>query len=430
MRITSTIFMISLDEVIRFLTFNLFISIEGNILTSSKEYMEIESKYGAHNYHPIPVVIAKAKGPWVWDVEGKKYLDCLSAYSAVNQGHLHPKIIQALKDQLDRVALTSRAFYNDRMGLYLKHLLEVCGEGFDMALPMNTGAEAVETAVKMARRWGYEVKGVEKDKAEIIVCKDNFHGRTTTIVGFSTDPDANTNFGPFTPGFKIISFNDIEALEKTFTSNTVAFLVDPIQGEAGVKMPDKGYLKKVREICTENNVLLILDEIQTGFCRTGKMFCHQYEGIIPDVMTLGKALGGGLIPVSAVVSRKEIMSVFTPGSHGSTFGGFPLACAAADAALEVLVEEKLDERATELGAFFIDELKKIDHPRIKEVRGKGLLTAVELHEKARPYTEKLIDEGILAKDTHDYSIRFAPPLVITKEELEWALEKIKKILTS
>jgi ornithine--oxo-acid transaminase len=392
--------------------------------------MEIESKYGAHNYHPIPVVIAKAKGPWVWDVEGKKYLDCLSAYSAVNQGHLHPKITQALKDQLNRVALTSRAFYNDKMGLYLKRLLEVCGEGFDMALPMNTGAEAVETAVKMARRWGYEVKGVEKDKAEIIVCKDNFHGRTTTIVGFSTDPDANTNFGPFTPGFKIIPFNDTEALEEAITSNTVAFLVEPIQGEAGVKIPENGYLKKIREICTENNVLLILDEIQTGFCRTGKMFCHQYEDVIPDVMTLGKALGGGLIPVSAVVSRKEIMKVFTPGSHGSTFGGFPLACAAAEAALDVLIEEKLDERATELGTFFIDELKKLDHPRIKEVRGKGLLTAVELHEKARSFTEKLIDEAILAKDTHDYSIRFAPPLVITKEELNWALEKIKKVLTS
>ncbi len=399
-------------------------------MTSSKEYQEIESKYGAHNYHPIPVVIAKAKGPWVWDVERKKYLDCLSAYSAVNQGHLHPKITQALVDQLDRVALTSRAFYNDRMGLYLKHLLEVCGEGFDIALPMNTGAEAVETAVKMARRWGYEVKGVETNKAEIIVCEDNFHGRTTTIVGFSTDPDANTNFGPFTPGFKIIPFNDSEALEKAITSNTVAFLVEPIQGEAGVNIPDSGYLKKVREISTENNVLLILDEIQTGFCRTGMMFCHQYEGIIPDAMTLGKALGGGLIPVSAVVSRKEIMNVFSPGSHGSTFGGYPLACAAADAALDVLVEEKLDERARELGSYFIDELKKINHPRIKEVRGKGLLTAVELHEKARPYTEKLIDEGILAKDTHDYTIRFAPPLVITKEELKWALEKIKKVLMS
>lgn len=397
---------------------------------SSQEYMEIDSTFGAHNYHPIPVVVAKAKGVWVFDPEGKKYLDCLSAYSAVNQGHVHPKIVKALKNQLDRVALTSRAFHNDRMGLYLKHLLDVCGEGFDMALPMNTGAEAVETAIKMVRRWGYEVKGVEKNKAEILVCENNFHGRTTTIVGFSTDTLANTNYGPYTPGFKIIPFNDPEALEEAITPNTVAFLVEPIQGEAGVIVPTDGYLKKVREICTNHNVLLVLDEIQTGFCRTGKMFCHQHEGIIPDVMTLGKALGGGLLPVSAVVSRKEIMNVFTPGSHGSTFGGFPLACAVADAALDVLVEERLDERAAELGSYFLAELKKIDHPRIKEVRGKGLLTAVELHEKARPFTEKIIQAGILAKETHDFAIRFAPPLVITKEELDWALVIIKGVFGS
>ena len=399
-------------------------------LTSSKEFMETDLRYGAHNYHPIPVVVASAKGVWVYDPEGKKYLDCLSAYSAVNQGHLHPKVVKALKDQLDRVALTSRAFHNDRMGLYLKHLLDVCGEGFDMALPMNTGAEAVETAIKMVRRWGYEVKGVEKDKAEVIVCANNFHGRTTTIVGFSTDPDANTNFGPYTPGFKVIPYDDSEALEDAITSNTVAFLVEPIQGEAGVKIPSDGYLKKVREICTKHNVLLVLDEIQTGFCRTGRMFCHQHEGIIPDVMTLGKALGGGLLPVSAVVSRKGIMKVFTPGSHGSTFGGFPLACAVGDAALDVLVEEKLDERSAELGTYFLEELKKIDHPRIKEVRGKGLFIAVELHEKARPYTEQLIEEGILAKETHDFAIRFAPPLVIAKEEIDWALSIIKKVIGS
>ncbi len=392
--------------------------------------MDIDMKYGAHNYHPISVVVAKAQGVWVYDPEGKKYLDCLSAYSAVNQGHQHPKIVKALKDQLDRVALTSRAFHNDRMGLYLKHLLEVCGEGFDTALPMNTGAEAVETAIKMVRRWGYEVKGVEKDKAEIIVCANNFHGRTTTIVGFSTDPLANTNYGPYTPGFKIIPFNDPEALEKAINPNTVAFLVEPIQGEAGVIVPSKGYLKKVRDICTNNNVLLILDEIQTGFGRTGKMFCHQHEEIIPDVMTLGKALGGGLLPVSAVVSRKEIMKVFIPGSHGSTFGGFPLACAVGDAALDVLVEEKLDQRSAELGSYFLKGLQQIDHSRIKEVRGKGLFTAVELHEKARPYTEKLIEEGILAKETHDFAIRFAPPLVITKEEIDWALNIITKVLGS
>ncbi|MHA1332003.1 MAG: ornithine--oxo-acid transaminase, partial [Candidatus Hodarchaeales archaeon] len=296
--------------------------------------------------------------------------------------------------------------------------------------PMNTGAEAVETAIKMLRRWGYEIKGVPENKAEIIVCENNFHGRTTTIIGFSTDPDANTHFGPFTPGFKIIPFDDPEALEAAITPNTVAFLVEPIQGEAGVVVPSEGYLRKVRDICTRNNILLIFDEIQTGFCRTGKMFCHQHENAIPDVMTLGKALGGGLLPVSAVVSRKEIMKVFTPGSHGSTFGGFPLACAVADAALDVLVEEKLDERAAELGEHFVSELKKIKHPRIKEVRGKGLLIAVELNEKARPYTQKLIEKGILAKETHEYAIRFAPPLVIEKDELDWAIDNIKEVLGS
>lgn len=399
-------------------------------MVNSKDYIEYDSKYGAHNYHPIPVVITKAKGVWVYDPEGKKYLDCLSAYSAVNQGHLHPKIVAALEEQLSRVALTSRAFHNDRMGLFLKNLLAICGDGFDMALPMNTGAEAVETALKMTRRWGYEIKGVVKDKAEIIVCENNFHGRTTTIVGFSTDPDANTNFGPYTPGFKIIPYNDPEALKDAITPNTVGFLVEPIQGEAGVIVPSAGYLKKVRKICTDNNILLVLDEIQTGFCRTGKMFCHQHEGIIPDVMTLGKALGGGVLPVSAVVSRKEIMSVFTPGSHGSTFGGFPLACAVGDAALRVLVDEKLDERAMELGNYFINKLKEISHKRIKEIRGKGLFVAIELYEKTRPFTQKLIDKGILAKETHDYAIRFAPPLVITKEELDWAFNIIKSVLES
>ncbi|MCK4849317.1 MAG: ornithine--oxo-acid transaminase, partial [Candidatus Heimdallarchaeota archaeon] len=329
-----------------------------------------------------------------------------------------------------RVALTSRAFHNDRMGLFLKHLLEICGDGFDMALPMNTGAEAVETAIKMTRRWGYEIKGVEKDNAEIIVCENNFHGRTTTIVGFSTDPDANTNFGPYTPGFKIIPYNDPKALKEAITPNTVGFLVEPIQGEAGVIVPSNDYLKQVRNICTDNNILLILDEIQTGFCRTGKMFCHQHEGIVPDVMTLGKALGGGVLPVSAVVSRQEIMGVFTPGSHGSTFGGFPLACAVGDAALSVLVDEKLDERSAELGAYFISKLKEITHKRIKEIRGKGLFVAIELHEKARSFTQKLIENGILAKETHDFAIRFAPPLVITKSELDWAIDIIKDILES
>ncbi len=384
-------------------------------MPTSKDFMDIESKYGAHNYHPIPVVIQQSRGAWVYDPEGKKYLDCLSSYSAVNQGHLHPRIVEAVKKQLSQVALTSRAFYNDRLGPFLKHLLDVCGEPFNMALPMNTGVEAVETAIKMARRWGYEVKGVEKDKAEIIVCENNFHGRTTTIVGFSTDPVAYTNYGPFTPGFKIIPYDDPKALEEAISPNTVAFLVEPIQGEAGVLIPSEGYLKKIREICTKHNILLILDEIQTGFGRTGKMFCHQHEGIVPDVMLLGKALGGGLLPVSAVVSREEIMKVFTPGSHGSTFGGSPLACAAGDAALDVLVDEKLAERSKELGAYFMEKLQEIDSPRIKEIRGKGLFIAIELDVKARPLTEKLKAKGILAKETHDYTIRFAPPLIIEKD---------------
>lgn len=400
-------------------------------MKSSKDYMELESKIGAHNYHPIPVVISKAQGVWVWDVEGKKYLDCLSAYSAVNQGHLHPKVVQALKAQLERVALTSRAFHNDRMAPYLQRLLDYCDKPFDMALPMNTGAEAVETGIKMVRRWGYEKKGIEKDKAEIIVCADNFHGRTTTIIGFSTDPDAYTGYGPFTPGFKVVPYNDKEAMEAAITPNTVGILVEPIQGEAGVKVPDEGYLKFIREITNKHNILFIADEIQTGFCRTGKKFCFQHEiaDSPPDVLLLGKALGGGLIPVSAVVSRKEIMKVFTPGSHGSTFGGYPLACAAAVAALDVLDEEHLAERAEELGSYFLNELKKISHPRIKLVRGKGLLIAVEFNEKARPYTQELINNGILAKETHDFAIRFAPPLVITKEDIDWALKIITKVFS-
>ena len=401
---------------------------ELNIMTSSKELIEVESNYGAHNYHPIEVVISKARGVWVYDPEGKKYLDCLSSYSAINHGHLHPRIVQAIKEQMERVALTSRAFFNDRLGPFLKHLLDICGEGFDMVLPMNTGAEAVETAIKMARRWGYEIKGVEKDKAEIIVCENNFHGRTTTIVGFSTDPVASTNYGPFTPGFKIIPYDDSKALEEAISTNTVAFLVEPIQGEAGVLIPSEGYLRNIRDICSKHNILLILDEIQTGFCRTGKMFCHQHEGIIPDIMLLGKALGGGLIPVSAVVSRKEIMEVFTPGSHGSTFGGFPLECAAGDAALDVLVEEKLAKRSAELGLYFMERLKEIHSTRIKEIRGKGLFIAIELHEMARPIAEHLMNRGILAKETHENTIRFAPPLVITREEIDWAVGIIKEVI--
>lgn len=397
-------------------------------MLSSKECMALESRYGAKNYKPIPVVISKAKGVWVWDPEGKKYLDCLSAYSAVNQGHRHPKIIKAVKQQMNRVTLTSRAFHNDRLGSYMKKL---CGfSGFEVILPMNTGAEAVETGIKVARRWGYRVKKVPINQAEIITANENFHGRTTTIVGFSTDEGARADFGPFTPGFINIPYNDPEALEKAITPQTVAFMVEPIQGEAGVIIPDEGYLKKVREICDRHQVLLILDEIQTGFARTGKMFCFQHENVIPDLLLVGKALSGGILPVSAVITRHDIMDVITPGSHGSTFGGNPLGCAAAEAALDVLIDEKLDERSSELGRYFLDGIKAIASPLFKEVRGKGLLIAIELHESAggaRQFTEKLKEKGVLAKETHTHTIRFAPPLVIKKKEIDWILEILKSV---
>ena len=401
---------------------------------SSKEAKELESQYGAHNYKPIPVVIHKAEGIWVYDPEGKKYLDCLSAYSAVNQGHRHPRIIQALKNQADVLTLTSRAFYNDKLGVFLKKLCEYAD--FEMALPMNTGAEAVETAIKMARRWGYEIKKVPKDKAEIIVAAENFHGRTTTIVGFSTDPDSYSGYGPKTPGFIIVPYNDASAIEKVITNNTVAVLIEPIQGEAGVIVPTKGYLKKIREVCTKNNVLFILDEIQTGFCRTGKRFAFQHEGIKPDAITVGKALGGGCIPVSAVLSSKQLLGVFTPGSHGSTFGGNPLACAVGMAAIDVLVDEKLDKQAEEVGNYFKEKLMDLKQKVsiIKEVRGIGLLIAIELvrdkNFKARQVTEKLMENGILAKETHDYTIRFAPPLIITKKDIDWAYSIIEKVVMS
>ncbi|MHA2294479.1 MAG: ornithine--oxo-acid transaminase [Candidatus Hodarchaeales archaeon] len=399
-------------------------------MPSSQELMEKESDYGAHNYHPLPVVISKAEGVWVWDPEGKKYLDCLSAYSAVNQGHRHPKIIEALKKQLDTLTLTSRAFYNDRLGPYLKQLCELTG--FEVALPMNTGAEAVETGMKIARKWGYEIKGVSPEKAEIITCENNFHGRTITIISFSTDPTANKNFGPYTPGFITIPFNDVEALKNVITPNTVAFMVEPIQGEAGVIIPDEGYLRRCREICDIHGILLILDEIQTGLGRTGKLFCHQHEGIKPDIMLLGKALGGGILPVSAVVSNKDIMKVMTPGTHGSTFGGNPLACAVGMAALDVFIDEDLSSRAAELGNYFFEKVKAIRSDKIKEVRAKGLFLAVELKKeagKARPFTEEMKDLGILAKETHEQTIRFAPPLVIKKKELDSVIEIIEKVLT-
>lgn len=390
--------------------------------------MALEAQYGAKNYKPIPVVINKAKGVWVWDPEGKKYLDCLSAYSAVNQGHLHPKIIKAVKKQLRQVTLTSRAFHNDRLGPYLKKLCDFTG--LEVALPMNTGAEAVETGIKIARRWGYRVKKVPQNKAEIIVANENFHGRTTTIVGFSTDEGSNQDFGPFTPGFVHIPYNDTKALEMAINDNTIAFMVEPIQGEAGVVIPDEGYLKEVSHLCKKHNLLLILDEIQTGFGRTGKMFCFQHEQVMPDILLVGKALSGGILPVSAAITRHDVMDVITPGSHGSTFGGNPLGCAAAEAALDVLVDEKLDERSRELGLYFLEGIKQIASPLFKEVRGKGLLIAIELTDKAggaRQYTEKLKGLGILAKETHTHIIRFAPPLVIKKKEIDWALGILKDV---
>ena len=396
---------------------------------SSEELMDMEQQYGAHNYHPLEVVITKAEGVWVEDPEGRRYMDMLSAYSAVNQGHRHPRIIKALKDQADELTLTSRAFYSDRWPLFAKKLSELTGK--DMILPMNTGAEAVETAIKTMRKWGYLVKGVEKDKAEIIVFEDNFHGRTVTIVSFSVDPIAKDNYGPYTPGFVVVPYDDLEAVRKAVNKNTVGILVEPIQGEAGVAVPSGGFLKGLEEIARENNVLLAVDEIQTGLCRTGKTFAFQHEGVDPDLIIMGKALGGGVFPVSAVAADKEVLGVFQPGSHGSTFGGNPLACAVAIEALDVLIDEKMSERASELGAYFMEGLKAIKSPKIKQVRGKGLLIAIVLEEsagKARKYTTALKEKGLLCKETHDWIIRFAPPLVITREEIDKALEAVREVL--
>ncbi len=397
---------------------------------STERYIEIAEKYGAHNYHPLDVVIEKGEGVWVWDVEGKKYLDMLSAYSALNQGHRHPKIIRALIDQANRLTLTSRAFHNNVLGDFLKKLAELAG--YDKVLPMNTGAEAVETALKAARKWGYLKKKVEENKAEIIVCANNFHGRTITIISFSTEPQYRFGFGPFTPGFKIVPYDDPKALEEAITENTVAFMFEPVQGEGGVIVPHEGYYREVREITRKHNVLLIADEIQTGFGRTGKMFAVWHEDVRPDILVVGKALGGGVYPVSGIIADDEVMDVFTPGDHGSTFGGNPLAAAVGIAALDVLIEEKLPERALELGEYFMEKLRSINSPFVKEVRGKGLLIGVEIKKEygtARPYCEKLKELGILAKETHEQVIRFAPPLVITKEEIDWALERIEKVLT-
>ena len=396
---------------------------------NTQEFIKIEEQYGAHNYHPLDVVIEKAEGVWVYDVEGKKYLDCLSAYSAVNQGHVHPEILKALLDQAKKVTLTSRAFRNDQLPLLYKELSEMTG--YDMSLPMNSGAEAVETAVKLARKWAYQVKKVPRHQAEIIVAGNNFHGRTVTIVSFSTEPLYRDDFGPFTPGFVVVEYGNADALEKAITPNTAAILLEPIQGEAGVIMPPAGYLKKVAELCKKHNVLYISDEIQTGLGRTGKLFAANHEDVRPDVVIVGKALSGGFYPVSAVLADKPILGLFTPGEHGSTFGGNPLAAAVARASLKVLREEKLADRAAELGTYFVEQLSEIPSPHVKEVRGKGLLIGVELKPEAggaRRFCEALKSRGILAKETHDNVIRFAPPLVIDKETIDWALPAIRETL--
>ncbi len=394
---------------------------------SSAEIMALTDQYSAHNYHPLPVVIAHAEGVWVTDPEGRRYMDFLSSYSAVNQGHRHPKIIAALKAQADRVTLTSRAFYNDRLGEFLEKLCAYTG--FDLALPMNTGAEAVETAMKLARLWGHKVKGVPDGKQEIVVCAENFHGRTITVVSFSTDPVAHDGFGPFTPGFSIIPYDDPAALEKAITPNTVAFLVEPIQGEAGVNVPRPGYLRAVREICTRHEILMIADEVQTGFCRTGRKFACDHEQVRPDAMALGKALGGGVLPVSAVVADHDVLGVFTPGSHGSTFGGNPLACAVGLAALEVLEDERLDARAQELGEILRAALGKICCKKLVQIRGKGLLNAAVFEPGFQAWNVCLTlkDNGLLAKQTHGNIIRFAPPLIISRKELDQAAEIITRV---
>ena len=396
---------------------------------NTQEYIAIEDQFGAHNYKPLDVVISKAKGVWVTDADGKKYLDCLSAYSAQNQGHCHPRVVKAMVDQAKKVALTSRAFRNDQLPLFYKKLHDLLG--YEMAIPMNSGAEAVETAIKLARKWAYEVKGIQKYAAEIIVAEGNFHGRTTTIVSFSTEQFYKDAFGPFTPGFTAVPYGDMEAIRAAIGPNTAAIMLEPIQGENGVVLPPEGYLSAVSQLCRENNILFIADEIQTGLGRTGKWLACQHEGVRPDMVCLGKALSGGMLPVSVVLADAPIMNLFKPGEHGSTFGGSPMASAVAIAALEVLDEEKLAERAVELGAYFMEKLRAIKSKKIKEVRGKGLLIGVELYPSAggaRKYCEELQKLGILCKETHDHVIRFAPPLIIEKKTIDWALKRIARVL--
>ena len=391
----------------------------------STAIIEQTQKYGANNYHPLPIVISQAEGIWVTDPEGNKYMDMLAGYSALNQGHRHPKIIQALKDQADRVTLTSRAFHNDQLGVWYEKIAKMSGK--NMVLPMNTGAEAVETALKAARRWAYDVKGVAGNHAEIIACVGNFHGRTIGAVSLSSDPEYKKGFGPLLPGIKLVEYGDIEALRAAITPNTAAFLIEPIQGEAGIVIPPEGFMKEASELCKQENVLFIADEIQAGLCRTGEMFACAYDDVTPDMYILGKALGGGVFPISCVLANDDVLGVFNPGSHGSTFGGNPMACAVSVAALEVLEDEELAKNSKELGNYFMDELKKISNPVIKEVRGRGLFIGMELTEEARPYCEELKELGLLCKETHDTVIRFAPPLIIKKDELDWALEKIRSV---
>ncbi len=392
----------------------------------TRDYVEIEDRYGAHNYHPLDIVVHRASGVWVYDVEGKRYLDCLAAYSAVNQGHCHPKILSAMIEQAQRVSLTSRAFRNDQLPLLCKLLHELTG--MDMTLPMNSGAEAVETALKAARKWGYTVKGIPADKAEIIACSNNFHGRTISVISFSSEEQYRHGFGPFTPGFKVVPYGDMNAVRQAITSNTCAFLVEPIQGEAGIIIPPKGYLADCAAICRENNVLLIVDEIQSGLGRTGRLFAHMHEEIHPDMLIVGKALSGGYYPVSAVLASREILGVFHPGDHGSTFGGNPLACAIARAALQVLIEERLTERSAELGHYFLQRLRSLRSSHVREIRGLGLWIGIELDVPARSFCEALKEDGILCKETHDRVIRVAPPLVIKREEIDWALERFARVL--
>ncbi len=397
----------------------------------AKDYIEMEEQFGAHNYHPLDVVIERAEGIWVYDVEGNKYMDCLAAYSAVNQGHCHPRIVKALKDQADKVTLTSRAFRNSQLPLLYKELSELTG--YPMILPMNSGAEAVETALKAARKWGYKIKGVAENQAEIITCTNNFAGRTISIISFSTEDQYKDGFGPLTPGFKTVEYGNIEDLKKAITPNTVAFMVEPIQGEGGVVVPPAGYLEEAYNLCKENNVLFVADEIQSGLGRSGKLFAYMHEKVCPDMVTIGKALSGGCYAVSAVLGSKEVLGVFNPGDHGSTFGGNPLGAAVAREAVKVLVEENLIEKSDELGRYFIDQLRTIPSSHIKEVRGKGLFIGVELKPEAggaRRFCEALMGKGILCKETHENVIRFAPPLVIKKEEIDWALEHIGEVLTT